>query len=127
MISGKNQIKKYKKIHKGTKYARNPHILRTLPILHLLEVFKIFWDFIWLGYCLNMFITLRTWSNGLHKTPNPKILKNSIHFQGVKWVEKFKMKIYRKNQWGVWISILLVIIPFLYFQYFNQFFWKSKK
>ena len=50
MISGKIQIQKYKKINKGTKSVRNPHIHRTLPILHMFEVFKIFWDFIWLGY-----------------------------------------------------------------------------
>ena len=67
-------------------------MLRTLPILHLFEVFKLFWDLIWLGYCLNKFITLRRWSNDFRKNPNPKILKNSVHFEGVKWIEKFKMK-----------------------------------
>ena len=76
MISGKMQIQKYKEINKATKSVRNPHILRTLPILHLLEVFNIFWDFIWLGYYLNRFITLRRWSNDLRKYLNPKILKN---------------------------------------------------
>ena len=99
-------------------------MLRTLPIPHLFEVFKLFWDLIWFGYCLNNFITLTRWSNDFRKNPNPnpKILKFSVHFDGVKWNEKFNMEIYRKNLLGVWISILLVIIPFSYFQYFNQFF-----
>ena len=76
MISEKIQIQKYSKIHKGTKNVRNPHILRTLPILHLFEVFKIFWDFIWIGYDLNRFITLRRWGNDFWKNPNKKMLKN---------------------------------------------------
>ena len=42
MISEKIQIQKYKKINKGTKNVRNPHILRTLPILHFFSLFKIF-------------------------------------------------------------------------------------
>ena len=42
MISGKIQIQKYKKFQKGTKNERNPHILRTLPILHFFGLFKIF-------------------------------------------------------------------------------------
>ena len=42
MISEKIQIQKYKEINKATKSVRNPHILRTLPILHLIEVFKTF-------------------------------------------------------------------------------------
>ena len=41
MISGKIQIQKYEKINKGTKNVRNPHILRTLQILHLFGVLKI--------------------------------------------------------------------------------------
>ena len=80
------------------KNVRNSHMVHTLPILHLFEVFKLFWDLIWLGYCLNKFITLRRWSNDFWKNPNPKILKNSLHFKGVKWIEKFKIEIYRKNQ-----------------------------
>ena len=42
MISGKIEIQKYKENNKATKSVRNPHILRTLPIHHLFEVFKIF-------------------------------------------------------------------------------------
>ena len=42
MISRKIQIQKYKKVNKGTKSVRSPHIHRTLPILHLFEVFKFF-------------------------------------------------------------------------------------
>ena len=76
MISKKSQIQKYKKINKAMKSVRNPHILRTLPIFHLFEAFKIFWHLIWLGYCLNIFITLRRWLNNFRKNPNPKILKN---------------------------------------------------
>ena len=30
MISGKIEMQKYSKIHKGTKNVKNPHILRTL-------------------------------------------------------------------------------------------------
>ena len=60
------------------KNVRIPHILRTLHILHFFEIVKVFWDFIWLGYCLNMFITLRRSSNDLRKNQNPKILKNYL-------------------------------------------------
>ena len=123
--SKSKNTKKFTRV--GTKNVRNSHMLRTLQILPLFEVFKLFWNLIWLGYCINMFIILRRWSNDLQKNPNLKILKNSLHFEGVKWIVKFKVEVYRKNMWGVWISILLVIIPFLYFQYFNQFFWKAKK
>ena len=77
MISRKIQIQKYKKIHKSTKNVRNPHILRTLPILHFIGVFKIFWDIIWFGCCLNRFVTLRRRSNDFRKNRHPKILKNS--------------------------------------------------
>ena len=42
MISEKIQIQKYWKIHKGTKNVRNPHIVRTLPILHFFGVLKFF-------------------------------------------------------------------------------------
>ena len=76
MMPGKIKLKKYLKIRKGTKNVRNPHILRTLPIHHLFEVFKFFLDFILIGYSLNRIITLRRWSNGIQKNLNPKILKN---------------------------------------------------
>ena len=76
MIFGKIQIQKCKKSNKGMKNVRNPHILRTLPILKFFGLLKICWDFIWLGYCLNRFITLRRWSNDFRKNPNSKILKN---------------------------------------------------
>ena len=77
MISGKIQIQKYEKFHKSMKNMRNPHILRTLPIFHFFGVFKIFWDIIWFGCCLNRFITLQRRSNDFRKNSNPKILKNS--------------------------------------------------
>ena len=62
------------------KNVRNPNILRTLPIL-IIELFKNFGDFIWLGYCLNRFITLRRWSYDFRKNQNPKILKKLIRVQ----------------------------------------------
>ena len=77
MIFGKIQIQKYREINKATKSVRNPHILRTLPILHLFEVFKFFWDFTWHGYCLNRFITLKGCSNySRKKIKIHKYLKN---------------------------------------------------
>ena len=82
MISGKIEIEKYSKIHKGTKNVRNPHILRTLPNFHLFEVLKILLDFICHGYCLNRLIPLRWCSNESRKNPNAKILKKII--QGTK-------------------------------------------
>ena len=33
------------------------------------------WDFIWLGYCVNRFITLRRWWNDFRTNPNPKMPK----------------------------------------------------
>ena len=54
---------------------RNAHIFRTLQNLHFFGVFKIFWDIIWLGCCLNRFVTLGRWSNDIRKNSNPKILK----------------------------------------------------
>ena len=42
MIFEKIEIQKYKKIQQGTKNVRNPHILRTLPILNFIGVSKIF-------------------------------------------------------------------------------------
>ena len=59
MMLGKIILQKYLKIRKGMKNVRNPHILRTLPILHFFDALKFFWDFIWFGYCLNESITLR--------------------------------------------------------------------
>ena len=50
--------KKYFKIRNCTKNVRIPHILCILLIFHFFDALKIFWDFIWLGYCLNDFITL---------------------------------------------------------------------
>ena len=44
----KNQNPKILKSLKGTENVRIPHIVRTLPILHFLALFKIFWDYIWL-------------------------------------------------------------------------------
>ena len=76
MISKEIQIQKYQKIPKDTKYVRNPHILRTLPILPFFELFEHFWDFICLGCYLNRFVKIKRWSNDIRKNPNPKILKN---------------------------------------------------
>ena len=81
MMPEKIKLQKYLKIKKGTKNVRNPHILRSLPILHLFELFKIFWDFIWLGYCLNRSVILRRWLNDIQKNPNPKILKKITRIQ----------------------------------------------
>ena len=53
MMPEKIKLKNYLKIRKGTKNVRNPHILRTFPILNLFDVLKIYWDFIWLRYCIN--------------------------------------------------------------------------
>ena len=66
MISEKIKVQKYLKIRQGMKNVKNPNILRTLPIL-IIELFKNFGDFIWLGYCLNRFIIRRRWSNDLRK------------------------------------------------------------
>ena len=44
-------------------------------------LFKIFWDIIWLGNCLNRFVTLRKWWNDFRKNTNPKILKNSQGYE----------------------------------------------
>ena len=52
------------------------YILCTLPIFHFFELFKKFWHFIWLGYCLNRFIALRRCSNDARKNQISKILKN---------------------------------------------------
>ena len=86
MISGKIEMQKYYEIHMVTKNVRNPHIVRTLPILHFFGLFKIFWGVIWLGCCLNRFVTLRRWSNDIRKNQNPKILKIS---KGMKNVMNF--------------------------------------
>ena len=67
--------KNTKKITKGTKNVRNPHIHCTLPILHFFELLKNIWDFIWLRYCLNKFITLRRCSNESWKKSKSKNTK----------------------------------------------------
>ena len=74
MIPEKNQIPKILTIRKGMKNVRNPHILRTLPIMHFIDVLKKNWDIVWLGYCLNEFITLKECSNDARKNQTPKIL-----------------------------------------------------
>ena len=61
------KLKKHLKIRKGMKNVRNPYILHTLPILHFLDVLKIYWDLIWLAYYLNEFITLKGCSNEARK------------------------------------------------------------
>ena len=40
MMLEKIKLQKYLKIRKGMKNVRNPHILRTLPILHFFDVLK---------------------------------------------------------------------------------------
>ena len=81
MISGKIQIQKYSKIHKGTKNVRNPHILRTLPILHFFGVLKNFKDIKWFGCYLKRFVTLRRWSNDIRKNRNSKNTKKFTRVQ----------------------------------------------
>ena len=76
-MSEKIKLQKYLKIRKSTKNVRNPYILRTLlPILYLFENLKLFWDFIWVGYCLNEFITFKGYSNDAQKNKTKKLLKN---------------------------------------------------
>ena len=72
---------------------RNPHILCAHTILHFFRLFKILWGFIWLGYCLNRFITLRRWSNDFRKNPNPKILKNYTMVR-IMWGILFILRLY---------------------------------
>ena len=76
MMLRKIKLQKYVKIRKGTKNVRNPHILRTLPILNFFDVLKFCGDIVWLGYCLNEFMTLKGCSNDAQKNKAPKILKN---------------------------------------------------
>ena len=64
----KNQTPKLLKIRNGTKNVRN-------PILHFFDVLKKIWDIVWLGYCLNEFITLKGYSNDPWKNQIPKYLK----------------------------------------------------
>ena len=51
------------------------------PNSPLLWTFLIFWAIIWLGCCLNRFITLRRWSNDIRKNRNAKILKYSQGYE----------------------------------------------
>ena len=78
---------------------RNPHIVRTLQILHFFGVFKFFWGIIWLVCCLNRFVTLRRWSNDIWKNRNPKILKNN---QGYQECEESSHSSYPPNSPLVW-------------------------
>ena len=86
MMHGKIILQNYFRIQKGTKNVRNPHILRTLLILHFIDVWNFFWDIVWLRYCLNEFITFKGCSNDTRKNQNPKILKIS---KGMKNVRNF--------------------------------------
>ena len=63
MMPEKIKLQKYLKIRKGTKNVRNLNILRNLPILNFFDVLKFCGDIVWLGYCLNEFITLKGYSN----------------------------------------------------------------
>ena len=76
MMHEKIILQNYLRIRKGTKNVRNPHIYRTLPILHFFENLKLFWDFIWLGYCVNELVTLKGCSNDARKNQTSKILQN---------------------------------------------------
>ena len=77
MMPEKIILQKYLKIRKGTKNVRNPHILHTLPILHFFEILIQFWDFIWLGHCLNESITLK----GVQMMPGKIILQKYLKFR----------------------------------------------
>ena len=81
------------------KNVRNPHIFRTLLILHFFGLFKIFWGIIWLGFRLNRSVTLRRWSNDVQKNQNKKILKNS---QGYEEYEKSSHSSYPPNFPVLW-------------------------
>ena len=81
MIPEKIKLQKYLKIRKGTKNVRNLNILRTLPILNFFDALKKFWDIVWLGYCLNDFMTRKGCSNDAQKNQTPKILKNSKGYE----------------------------------------------
>ena len=76
MMPGEIILQKYFKIRKGTKNVKSPNILRILPILYFFHALKLFWYFIWLGYCLNKFITLKGCSNNAWKNHTLKLLKN---------------------------------------------------
>ena len=67
MFEKKIKLQKHLKIRKGRKNVRNPHILRNLPILHFFDALKIYWDIIWVGYCLNEFVTRKGCSNDAQK------------------------------------------------------------
>ena len=69
----KIEIQKYKKISKGTKNVRNPHILHTLPNLHFFDFFKIILDLICLEYWVNRLIALKGCKIDAQKNWNPKI------------------------------------------------------
>ena len=94
----KNRNPKILKNYQGYEECE-PHILRTLQILHLFGLFKIFWGIIWLGCCLKRSVTLRRWSNDIRKNRNPKILRNS---QGYEECEESSHSSYPPNSPILW-------------------------
>ena len=102
MMPGRIKLQIYLKIRKGTKNVRNPHILRILLILHFFDVLKVFWDFIWLWYCLNRFITFSGCSNDVRIYHTPKILKKL------------------ERVWRMW-RILTFFVLFPFFTFFDFF------
>ena len=73
----KNRNRKILKNSQGYEECEESSHSSYPPNCPLLWTFKIFWGIIWLGCCLNRFVTLRRWSNDIRKNQNPKILKNS--------------------------------------------------
>ena len=80
MIPGKIKLKKYIKIRKVTKNVRNPHILRTLPILHFVDALNFFF---WTSYVMDI------------------VIMSSIHLRDVEMMfGKIKLKKYLKIRKG---------------------------
>ena len=75
MMPEKIKHQKYFKIRKCTKNMKTHHILRTFLILHFFDALKFFWDFLWLRYCLDRFITLKGGSNDAQKNKPQKSLE----------------------------------------------------
>ena len=84
---------------KNTKKFTRVRRMWGLPIPHFFGLFKIFWDIIWLGCCLNYFVTLGRWSNDIRKNTNPKILKISEDY---KECEEFSHSSYPPNSPLLW-------------------------
>ena len=97
----------------------NPHNLRTLPIIHLVEVFKNFWDFIWLAYCLNRFITLRRWWHDFAKKSKSKNTKKFTRVRNMWEILTF----FVSSQFSTSLHFLKSFWDFILLGYFlNRFF-----